>query len=247
MPGTEMTDIELSIIILCYCSGETITDLVGGAESVVRTLTDNYEFILVGNYIEGNSDSTREVVTRLAAENARYKAICLPKAGMMGWDMRLGLEAARGRYLCVIDGDGQFPLESIARCYYVIKTGEYDLVKTYRDKRHDGPYRKTISLIYNIIFSILFPGLGSRDINSKPKMLTRSAYQRMEITSDDWFVDAEIMLNVRKCKMAFHEFPVEFGALSGRASFVRGDAILEFMKNLIRYRINEFREKKDVR
>jgi glycosyltransferase involved in cell wall biosynthesis len=242
-----MTDIELSIIILCYCSGETVGDLVKNAESVVRALTDNYEIILVGNYIEGNGDCTNEVVTKLAEENVRYKAICLPKVGMMGWDMRLGLEAARGNYLCVIDGDGQFPLESIAGCYHAIKTGKYDLVKTYRDQRHDGLYRKVISSIYNRVFSILFPGLGSRDINSKPKMLTRTAYRRMEIKSDDWFVDAEIMLNVRRFNMAFYEFPVEFGALSGRASFVRVEAIFEFIKNLIRYRLKEFGKKKDVR
>ena len=239
-----MNDIELSLIILCYRSGETVREFVSRAESIVSSLTDRCEIILVGNYIVCNSDCTKEVVGKLAEESFRYKAICLPKSGMMGWDMRLGLEAAQGDYLCVIDGDGQFPLESIAQCYQTIKTGEYDLVKTYRHKRHDGFYRASICRIYNGLFSLLFPGLGSRDINSKPKMLTRNAYHRMEITSDDWFVDAEIMLNVRRYKMAFFEFPVDFEALAGRASFVRFDAIFEFVKNLIRYRLLGFRNQK---
>ena len=27
-------------------------------------------------------------------------------------------------------------------------------------------------------------------------MITRSVYEQMELTSDDWFVDAEIMINI---------------------------------------------------
>jgi glycosyltransferase involved in cell wall biosynthesis len=240
-----MNDVELSIIILCYCSGEAVVDFVAQTELLVQSLTKDYEIILVGNYIEGDNDCTKEVVSRLAADNSRCKALCLPKKGMMGWDMRLGLEAAVGSYLCVIDGDGQFPIESIATCYQEIKTGKYDLVKTYRANRLDGIYRTLVSRTYNIVFNILFPGLGSVDVNSKPKMLTRRAYEQMDISSDDWFVDAEIMLNIRRHHMDFHEFPVEFGSLSGRSSFVKFRAIIEFVVNLIVYRLKEFKKSKN--
>lgn len=238
-----MNDIELSIIILCYCSGESIIDFVQSAERVAAGITESYEIILVGNYIAGSDDRTRVIVQALAAGNSRYKSVCVPKEGMMGWDMRLGLEAAAGTYLCVIDGDGQFPLESIERCYAVIAAGGYDLVKTYRSKRHDGLYRRLLSWVYNLMFRLLFPGLGSRDINSKPKMMTRRAYEQMQLRSDDWFIDAEIMLNVRKLRLTFFEFPIEFSELAGRVSFIKLRTSLEFIKNLILYRLNMFKKK----
>ena len=233
--------VELSIIILCYRSEDAIVGIAEGIERLAEQLTSDHEIILVGNYKEGSKDRTREIVENLAREHPRFKAICRPKKGMMGWDMRMGLEAASGDYLCVIDGDGQYPIESIRRCYEEIRTGGYALVKTYRVKRDDGWYRKCISRMYNRLFSVLFPHLGSRDVNSKPKMLTRWAYDRMDLRSDDWFIDAEIMLNIRRQRLPFLELPIEFHELSGRKSFVTARALFEFIRNLIVYRFRECR------
>ena len=229
----------LSVVILCYRSGPSIINFVEQVETHVKALTPNYELVLVANYIEGSDDTTQEHVLKIAEANPKCKVLCKPKQGMMGWDMRLGLDAATGKYICVIDGDGQFPIESIAACYSEIITGKYDLVKTYRTKRGDGVYRKTISTVYNALFLILFPGINCRDANSKPKILTKEAYQKMNLKSDDWFIDAEIMLNVRDLELKFHEVPVEFYQLEGRTSFVKPSAILEFIKNLLSHRFGK--------
>jgi glycosyltransferase involved in cell wall biosynthesis len=231
--------IELSIIILCYRSEEAIVEFADRTRKLAEELTNNFEIILVANYFEDSGDRTGDIVKGIAEQNSRYRVVCKPKKGMMGWDMKEGLDSATGKYLCVIDGDGQFPIESIAHCFREIKTGKYGLVKTYRSKRNDGFYRKLISGVYNILFSILFPGIGSKDANSKPKMISRKAYEQMDLHSDDWFIDAEIMINVRRLKINFLEFPVEFEELKGRASFVKFGAIFEFILNLIRYRFNE--------
>lgn len=231
---------ELSIVILCYSAGENIREFASKAVVVAESLTENYEIILVANYIDGVNDFTREIANELSENNTKIKSICFPKRGMMGWDMKTGLEVSTGDYICIIDGDGQFPVESITTCYHKIKNGRYDLVKTYRSIRFDGLYRKIISKVYNMLFGFVFPGLRCRDVNSKPKMITRNAYNKMTLTADDWFIDAEIMLNVRRRKMTFFEFPVTFGALAERPSFVRFSAVFEFLKNLLVYRIFEF-------
>ncbi len=229
----------LSVVILCYRSGPSIIKFVKEVEDHVKELTPNYELVLVANYIEGSNDTTREHVLKIAEANPKCKALCKPKQGMMGWDMRSGMDAASGKYICVMDGDGQFPIESISACFQEIQTGKYDLVKTYRTKRGDGAYRRTISKVYNFLFSILFPGIGSQDANSKPKILKASAYKQMSLKSDDWFIDAEIMLNVRDKKMTFLELPIEFYELEGRSSFVKPAAIWEFIKNLYEYRVRK--------
>ena len=226
----------LSVVVLCYRSGPAIVRFVEQVENHVKESTPNYELVLVANYIEGSNDTTREHVLKIAEANPKCKVLCKPKQGMMGWDMRSGMDAATGTYTCVIDGDGQFPVESIAACFEEIRTGKYDLVKTYRTKRGDGIYRRVISKTYNVLFSIIFPGIGSKDANSKPKILKASAYEQMNLKSDDWFIDAEIMLNVRDKRMTFFELPIEFYELEGRSSFVKPAAIWEFIKNLYEYR-----------
>jgi glycosyltransferase involved in cell wall biosynthesis len=169
---------------------------------------------------------------------------------MMGWDMRSGLEATTGKNIAVIDGDGQMPCEDVIRVYRKLINERLELTKTYRVNREDGLYRKAISALYNIIFKTLFPGLKSRDINSKPKIMTRKVYQQMNLHSDGWFVDAEIMILARRMNLKIGELETGFSCLMNRQSFVKISSIFEFLGNLIFYRISEYgywlKRKKDV-
>ena len=154
----------------------------------------------------------------------------------MGWDMKSGLEAATGRALVVIDGDGQMPCEDVIRVYRKLRDDGMDLAKTFRTQRGDGLYRTTISVVYNIIFNILFPGLKCRDINSKPKIITREVYERMDLKSNGWFIDAEIMIQAGRMNLKIGEVPTVFHQIDYRPSFVKFRSILEFFVNLFWYR-----------
>ena len=143
----------------------------------------------MGNYVEGSDDETPQVVKKLAAGSDNIRTVIRPKQGMMGWDMRMGLDAARGKYIGVIDGDGQFPPESIIACLLKCELEDLDMAKTYRVIRDDGLYRRFISAVYNGIFSLLF-GFKVRDVNSKPKIIRRDKYELLHLESDDWFADA---------------------------------------------------------
>ena len=197
----------------------------------------DYEIILVANDFANSKDQTIEIVKELAKGRPRVKTVCKIKQGMMGWDMIQGLNASTGKYICIIDGDGQFPIDSILKVFYKIKDEQYDLVKTFRGQRFDGIYRTIISRVYNFFFKVLFPGLNSKDINSKPKIMTRNAYSKMDLQSTDWFIDAEIMIHARELKLNIAEIPINFSANESRKSFVRVGAIVEFIYNLIVYRI----------
>ena len=230
-----MTD--LSIVILCYHSGITIKPFFADLELLLKGASVDYEIVLVANDFANSKDQTIEIVKELARGKPNVKTVCKIKQGMMGWDMIQGFNASTGNYICVIDGDGQFPLESILNVYNIIKTKQLDLVKTYRDQRFDGKYRFVISKVFNFLFKILFPGLNSKDINSKPKIMTRHVYSKMNLQSTDWFIDAEIMIRARELKLNISEIPVVFSANESRKSFVRFTAISEFIFNLIVYRI----------
>ena len=193
--------------------------------------------MLVGNYIEGSDDETPEVVTKLAEGSDNIRTVIRPKQGMMGWDMRMGLDAARGTYIGVIDGDGQFPPESIIACLLKCELEDLDLTKTYRVIRDDGLYRRLISTVYNALFSLLF-GFKVRDINSKPKIIRRDKYELLHLESDDWFADAEIVIRARELGLKVGETPVHFKVNDSRGSFVKPRAILEFTSNLLRYRFS---------
>ena len=231
---------ELSIVVLAYRSADTIENFV---KSLVNSLEEEkllWEIILVGNYFEGIGDRTPEVVRKIAAEDLRITAVTEVKKGMMGWDMKTGFQAASGKTLAVIDGDGQMPSEDVIRVYHLMVKNGLDLAKTYRAKRNDGYYRKLISLGYNILFRLLFPGINAWDMNSKPKIMSREFYEKISLESNGWFIDAEIMILARRLGIKIGETETVFHSMDTRPSFVKPLSILEFLGNLLTFRIKEF-------
>ena len=211
--------------------------------SLVTSLEEekiDWESILVGNYFEGTGDQTPEMVQRISDRNPRIKTVVKVKEGMMGWDMKSGLQAATGKNMAIIDGDGQMPYTDVIRVYNLMIKKGYDLVKTVRIKRSDGWYRMSISTVYNLLFKVMFPGINAWDMNSKPKIITREQYQKMNLESNGWFIDAEIMIIARRLKIGIGEIETTFHSIDSRPSFVKPLAILEFLVNLIWYRIKEF-------
>jgi glycosyltransferase involved in cell wall biosynthesis len=231
---------ELSVVILCYRAEDQAYDFVKKTSGLLKESGISWELILVGNYVKGSDDRTPKIIREIAANNEHIKAVTLPKEGMMGWDARSGLSVAEGRFICLIDGDEQMPYKDIIRVYKKIKDESLDFVQTYRTIRHDGISRKIKSVMYNLIFKILFPGAGVRDINSKPKIMMREVYRDMRLSSDDWFLDAEIIIQARRLKFKMGEIPTTFYKCKYRKSYVNFHAIFEFLKNLVAARIKEF-------
>ena len=233
---------EYSIVVLCYGSGDLIPEFVDATINVLlkNTILD-YQLILVGNYLESRPDQTPEIVKALEKGNPRIVSVAKKKDGMMGWDMRTGFAAATGKYISVIDGDGQMPVEDLVKVYRKIKNENYDLVKTVRITREDGVWRTVISGVFNILFRLFFPAVRSKDVNSKPKVLTRASYQRLDLKSNDWFIDAEIMIQAGRLGFKVAEVSTYFNASTRNSdSFITFFTILEFVKNLVRFRFTEY-------
>jgi len=231
---------EISVVILCYKAGQRTYNFVDRIVRLLNRSIPSWEIILVGNYFENSNDETPNVVKDIASKNKNIKAMAIPKQGMMGWDARNGLAMATGNYICIIDGDEQMSYRDIVRVYRKIKKEDLDFVKTYRAKRFDGTIRIIVSFIYNIIFILLFPGIKASDVNSKPKIIKKEILHKMNLTSNDWFFDAEMMIQVRRLKLKIGLIPAKFYKCNYRNSFVKFSAIFEFIKNLLYARFKEF-------
>jgi glycosyltransferase involved in cell wall biosynthesis len=227
----------LSAIVLCYRAGESIRLVIDPLYEQLEDAGAPCELVLVANYNAGQDDPTPDIVRRWASEREHVTVVAEVKQGAMGWDMRSGFAAARGNYLLVIDGDAQNPPEDLFEMYRRMKANRADVMKGRRIARFDGPYRRIVSSCYNLLFMLLFRTRGLWDINGKPKGLTRAAYEQLDLKSDDWFIDAEIVLEAQRQGLRIIEMPVIFRRNDERASFVRLSAIWEFIENMARTRL----------
>jgi glycosyltransferase involved in cell wall biosynthesis len=227
---------DLSAIVLGYRAGEELRGLVERLLAVLDDADIDYELVLVANYWPERDDPTPTVAAELAEGRPRVRVVAREKQGAMGWDMRSGFEAATGAYLVVIDGDAENPVEDVLGMYRIMRERGIDVMKGRRTLRYDTLYRRTISLVYNVAFRVLFGTRGLWDINGKPKGLARDAYERLDLRSDGWFIDAEIVIAARKLGLTVEEMPVKFFRNEGRESLVRVGAIWEFVVNMVRCR-----------
>jgi glycosyltransferase involved in cell wall biosynthesis len=229
----------LSIVVLCYESQDFIVDFCEQLLTELQTVQASYEIILVANY-DKSSDKTPKIAQSLEKQYEEVVALVKKKEGKMGWDMRMGLEKAQGKFIAVIDGDGQMPASDIPLVYNLISQSHFDLVKTYRSVRMDGLYRTILSRVYNLLFNLLFaPPFSFKDVNAKPKILRRSAYEQLNLQSNDWFTDAEIMIQALKHELAICEVATVFRKNERRASFVSMRTAVEFLVNLFKYRLQK--------
>jgi glycosyltransferase involved in cell wall biosynthesis len=226
---------ELSVVVLCYRAGATIHDVLRPLHRLFDESGERYELVLVANEWPGRDDDTLQHVQQYAGEGVTI--LDNPKEGGMGWDLRSGLDAATGSTIVAIDGDAQNPVEDVLRMYRLMRETGADVGKGVRTNRADGLYRAVISGGYNFLFRLLFGTWSLWDINGKPKGLTRTAYEQMTLTSDDWFIDAELVLAARRMGMRIVELPVIFLENSQRASFVGLSSIWEFLRHMVRYRL----------
>ena len=97
-----MSDPHFSLVVLCYRSGQNIIPFVERLQRTLSRCNFSWELVLVGNYIAGSDDETPQVISKLAERSSNIRTVIRPKEGMMGWDMRMGLDAARGTYLSLI-------------------------------------------------------------------------------------------------------------------------------------------------
>ncbi|MBN1471269.1 MAG: glycosyltransferase family 2 protein [Syntrophaceae bacterium] len=231
---------EISVVILCYQEGQRLNSFVNRTVNILKRLLVPWEIVLVANYWNNQDDETPIVAKKISSQANNIKIISKLKEGGMGWDARNGLQEASGQFICLIDGDGQMPPEDIISVYKKIKSENLDFVMTYRIERGDSLIRKINSYTYNLVFRILFPNIKVRDANSKPKIFTQETYSKMHLSSNDWFLDAEMLIQCARMKLKIEEIPVTFDKCANRKSFVKLDAIFEFIKNLLRARIKEF-------
>lgn len=228
---------ELSAVVLCFRAGDEINAVLEPLHRQLEASGHDYELVLVANYWPGQADPTPDVVRSFAQTHERTIVVSDPKHGGMGWDFRSGLNAASGDVMVVIDGDAENPTEDVVRMFTLMRDTGTDVMKGLRIARYDSLYRRFTSVAYNILFRFLFRTSGLWDINGKPKGLTRRAYEAMNLTSDDWFIDAEIVLEAKRLGFRIDEMPVVFRRNDERQSFVKPSANLEFLRNMFARRV----------
>lgn len=212
--------------------GYTIPQLIAAFEMNGHRL----ELVAVDN---GSSDRTGEIIKRLAAQSASVIYHRVEENEGYGNGVLSALPLCTASYVGIIPADGQVDAEDVVRLYKALAmTDGGHLAKVRRRFRMDGLVRKMISVGYNLFVRILWPRLGSIDINGSPKILPREILMAMRLKSKGWFLDPEIMIKAHYLDVKVLEFNV-FARMRGSGlSHINTRACWEFFWRLLYYRFS---------
>jgi hypothetical protein len=95
----------------------------------------------------------------------------------------------------MIPADGQVDAEDVVRLLEAATaSGGNVLAKVRRRFRMDGLRRKIVSVVYKLMVQLLWPGIGSIDVNGNPKIPPRDLMVGLRLQSKGWLLDPEILI-----------------------------------------------------
>ncbi|MBK8979802.1 MAG: glycosyltransferase [Planctomycetes bacterium] len=225
---------QLSLAIPCYNEQDSIGETAPALARAFREAGIELELILVDN---GSTDRTGEILDELIRTGLPAHKVAIPVNRGYSAGIVRGLEACTAPIIGFVHADGQVSPEDTVMVYRLLENREERvLAKVRRRFRRDSWRRKIVSIAYNGLMQVLFGWLGAIDINGSPKMFSKRNFERMQLDSQDWFLDPEIVLKAKWLGLRTIEIDVEGRSRHGGTSHVRAGTVLEFVRNILRYR-----------
>lgn len=223
---------DVSFIMPCYNEQEmipfTIPEFVRAFEKAGHRL----ELVVCDN---GSSDRTGEIIKEFAANGLPVVFHRVEPNEGFGNGVLKSIPICTGPWIGVIPADGQTDAEDVARLFQIVKHSDGRVIgKVRRRFRMDGLTRKIVSIAFNGFVFVLWPGLGSLDVNGNPKIIHRDVLAAMDLQSKGWFLDPEIMVKAHYLGVRILEMSVFARMRSRGLSHIRASACVEFFVGLLK-------------
>jgi glycosyltransferase involved in cell wall biosynthesis len=224
-----VTQHSISVIFPAYNEEANIDKAVDQATQCLEYLFQDWEIIVVN---DGSQDRTGEMITRLAAQDARVIAVQHPINRGYGAALQSGIRKAQKELIFFCDADLQFHLSEILLPLTWIE--QYDLVIGYRVRRRDPFQRRLNAWCWNVLVRLLL-GLQVHDIDCAFKLFRHVVFQAIQIDAVGAMVNTEILVQATRMGFRIREVPVtHFPRQYGTPTGAKMRVILKAFTELVR-------------
>ena len=193
----------LTVFFPAYNDGGTVASLVIRAVQVARSLTPNYEVIVID---DGSTDSTSIIADELVRIYPTVRVVHHPANQGYGGALRTGFASATKEVVFYTDGDAQYDPAEMALLWRRMVPG-VDLVNGYKISRSDPLHRIIIGRAYHYVVKALF-GLRVRDVDCDFRMMRRSIFERVRLEKSSGVICLEMMKKIQDAGFVLAEVPV---------------------------------------
>jgi len=211
-------ELSVSIIIPMHNEEENVERIIHSSENILSQIAVDWEIIVVES---GSTDNTWKKISESVSSGKRIRAFRQDKKEGMGSALRLGYSKSTKDLICHLEADSPFEMVNFKKAIPILL--ENDCVIGYRVGKKMQNYkwsyynmnklgtllRAVFHVGYNLLLRAIF-GLIVRDVNFSFKIFKRKHIQSMDLISNGWFIDAEILLKLKKRGILPIEMPVEY-------------------------------------
>ena len=169
---------DISVVIPLYNEEESIGELYGWIERVMKENNFSYEVIFIS---DGSTDGSWEIIKQLQARSPQVKGIKFRRNYGKSPALYCGFAEAQGDVVITMDADLQDSPDEIPALYRMITEEKYDLVSGYKQKRYD-PLSKTLpTKLFNATARKVSGIRNLHDFNCGLKAYRRDVVKNIEV------------------------------------------------------------------
>ena len=217
---------ELSALMPAYNEEDVLDSSISEAVKALETLCEKWELVIVD---DGSTDGTPEILQGWSERDSRVRAVTQPKNSGYSRALIAGFAACRYETIFYTDADAQFDLRHIADLYPELT--EADMVAGFRVGRQDRPIRHLTSGVYNWMQSRIL-GLDVKDVNCAFKLFRRSFFDRVQLSSDGFLIDAELYARAQRAGLSWRQVGVRHRPRLSGSTTVSVSTVFETLREL---------------
>ena len=215
MPQTATRKPGLTVFFPAYNDSGTIASLVITALQTARTLTPDFEVIVID---DGSADATGQIADELARTYPEVKVVHHERNRGYGGALQSGFKAATHDLVFYTDGDAQYDPSEMTRLWNALDDG-VDLVNGYKISRSDPVHRIVIGRVYHHTVKLLF-GLNVSDVDCDFRLLRRSIFDHVSLEKTSGVICLEMMKKIHDAGFRIAEVPVHhYHRAHGKSQF----------------------------
>ncbi len=241
--GSERRDLSISAFFPAYNDGGTIASMVISTDIVLRSVTSDYEIIVVN---DGSADYTRDMLDELEKRYDHLRVIHHPKNRGYGGALRSGFSAATKELVFYTDGDAQYDPRELRQLIEAFGEG-IDLVNGYKIERGDPLHRKVIGRFYHWGVKLAF-GLKLRDVDCDFRLMRRCIFDKVQLVSNSGVICVELMKKTQDHGYSIAQVPVHhYHRAYGVSQFFNFHRVYKTLSDLARLWFELVLHKKHLR
>ncbi len=212
----------ISVFFPCYNDEGSIAKLIEDADTTLKTLTGDYEIIVVD---DGSKDKSRQILLGLETKYPNLKLVFHPKNLGYGGALKSGFKNSSKELIFYTDGDGQYDVKELPLLFSLMDN-DVDFVNGIKMARHDANYRIIIGNLYSFVtrWAFMIPVF---DVDCDFRLIRKKIIDKINLESNSGSICVELVKKSQRAGARFRQVSVHhFERQWGKSQFFRFSRLL---------------------